>query len=68
MLRVSSSPEQTDDGPLRSVRLGNELRLFLASLVALYFELLIIRHLSTESRIFANLKNLPLVASFSASV
>ena len=64
MLHASSSPEQTGDGPSRSFRLSNELRLFLASLAALYFELLIIRYLSTEIRIFANLKNLPLVASF----
>jgi SAM-dependent methyltransferase len=64
MLHISSSPERTGDGPFRSFRLRNELRLFLASLVALYFELLIIRYLSTEIRIFANLKNLPLVASF----
>jgi SAM-dependent methyltransferase len=38
--------------------------LFLASFVALYFELLVIRYLSTEIRIFAYLKNLPLIASF----
>jgi SAM-dependent methyltransferase len=44
--------------------LRNQLHLFLASLVTLYFELLIIRYLSTEIRIFANLKNLPLIASF----
>jgi hypothetical protein len=48
---------------------GNNLRretviLFLASAVALYFELLTIRCLSTEVRVFANLKNLPLIASF----
>jgi SAM-dependent methyltransferase len=39
-------------------------RLFLASFVALYFELVIIRYLSTEIRAFAYLKNLPLIASF----
>ena len=38
--------------------------LFLASFVALYFELVIIRYLSTEIRAFAYLKNLPLIASF----
>lgn len=38
--------------------------LFLASFVALYFELIIIRYLSTEVRIFAYLKNLALIASF----
>lgn len=40
------------------------VRLFLASFLALYFELVVIRYLSTEIRIFAYLKNLPLIASF----
>lgn len=40
------------------------LNLASASFVALYFELLVIRYLPTEVRAFANLKNLPLVASF----
>ncbi len=40
------------------------LPLFLASFVALYFELVVIRYLSTEIRIFAYLKNLALIASF----
>ena len=39
-------------------------RLFLISFVALYFELIVIRWLSSEIRIFAYLKNLPLIASF----
>jgi hypothetical protein len=38
--------------------------LFLASFVALYFELVVIRYLSTEIRVFAYLKNLALIASF----
>jgi Spermine/spermidine synthase domain len=38
--------------------------LALASFAALYFELLVIRYLSTEVRVFTNFKNLPLVASF----
>jgi spermidine synthase len=38
--------------------------LFLASFLALYFELVVIRYLATEIRIFAYLKNLALVASF----
>lgn len=38
--------------------------LFLASFLALYFELVVIRYLSTEIRVFAYLKNLPLIASF----
>ena len=40
------------------------LQLFLASFLALYFELVIIRYLSTEIRMFAYMKNLPLIASF----
>jgi hypothetical protein len=42
----------------------NTLMLFLASFLALYFELVVIRYLSTEIRVFAYLKNLALVASF----
>jgi Spermine/spermidine synthase domain len=48
----------------RAPWLSEELGLFLASMVTLYFELLIIRYVSSEARVFANLKNLPLVASF----
>jgi len=40
------------------------LLLFLASFIALYFELAVIRYLSTEIRIFAYLKNLVLIACF----
>jgi Spermine/spermidine synthase domain len=40
------------------------LLLFLASCLALYFELIIIRYLSTEIRVFAYLKNLALIACF----
>ena len=40
------------------------LPLFLASFLALYFELIVIRYLSTEIRVFAYLKNLALIASF----
>src|SRR3972149_3079065 len=40
------------------------LKLLLASFLVLYFELVIIRYLSTEIRIFAYMKNLPLIASF----
>ena len=42
----------------------NETKLFLASAVTLYFELLVIRYLPTEVRVFTNLKNLPLISSF----
>jgi hypothetical protein len=48
----------------QALSLTDELILFLASMVTLYFELLIIRYVSSEVRVFANLKNLPLVASF----
>ncbi|MGA2416301.1 MAG: hypothetical protein ABSF59_17740 [Candidatus Sulfotelmatobacter sp.] len=63
MTSISPTPERPGKGMI-PVRLRKELPLFLASLAALYFELLIIRYLSTEVRVFANLKNLPLVASF----
>jgi hypothetical protein len=42
----------------------DSLALFLASFLALYFELVIIRYLSSEIRVFAYLKNLALIASF----
>jgi len=38
--------------------------LFLASSLTLYFELLVIRYLTAEVRVFTNLKNLPLIAAF----
>ena len=38
--------------------------LFLSSFTALYFELVVIRYLSTEVRVFAYLKNLALIACF----
>jgi spermidine synthase len=40
------------------------LLLFIASTAALYFELVIIRYLASEIRLFAYLKNMPLIASF----
>jgi len=39
-------------------------QLLVLSFLALYFELIVIRWLSSEIRIFAYLKNLPLIASF----
>ena len=39
-------------------------KLFLASIAALYFELLVIRYIGTEIRVFTNLKNIPLMACF----
>lgn len=58
--------DYADQRPLLSSQGGikNDLRLLLASFLALYFELLLIRYLSTEVRVFAYIKNLPLIASF----
>jgi hypothetical protein len=48
----------------RGSSLCNSSRLFLSSFLALYFEVLLIRYLTAEVRIFTNLKNFPLIASF----
>ena len=48
----------------RKVVTKSHLRLLLASFLALYFELLVIRYVSTEIRIFAYIQNLLLIASF----
>lgn len=68
---MSFSGDATDRGapasevsPDRFKPVQGALLLFLASFVALYFELVVIRYLSTEIRIFAYLKNLALIASF----
>src|SRR5947199_3628240 len=58
-VQATESVEQSHDTYGRNV-----LMLFLASFLALYFELVVIRYLSTEIRVFAYLKNLALVASF----
>src|SRR5262245_57630988 len=42
----------------------NKFELFLISFAALFLELVVIRWLSTEVRIFAYFKNLPLMAAF----
>ena len=39
-------------------------KLLLASIASLYFELVMIRYLGTEIRVFTNLKNIPLIACF----
>jgi hypothetical protein len=52
---------------LRDERLSsfwNSRQLFLGSFLTLYFEVLVIRYLTAEVRVFANLKNFPLIASF----
>ncbi len=57
--------EATETSPVVSgLGASNLLMLFLASFLTLYFELVIIRYLSTEIRVFAYLKNLALIASF----
>ncbi len=43
---------------------GASNSLFIASCAALYFEVLVIRYLGSEVRVFAYLKNLSLIASF----
>src|SRR5436190_3123734 len=58
-VQTTESVEQSHDTYGRNV-----LTLFLASFLALYFELVVIRYLSTEIRVLAYLKNLALVASF----
>jgi len=60
--REAPASRATPGGSRWSAR--NLLPLFLASFVALYFEVIVIRYLSTEIRIFAYLKNLALIASF----
>jgi hypothetical protein len=44
--------------------LGPGLALFIASVSALYFELIVIRYVTTEISLFGTLKNLVLVACF----
>ena len=46
------------------MRATDVFKLFGISFLALYFELVIIRYLGTEIRVFAYFKNLPLIASF----
>lgn len=60
---VSDGP-QGSFSPGRTGALRTSCLLFLASFVALYFEVVVIRYLSTEVRVFAYVKNLPLIASF----
>jgi SAM-dependent methyltransferase len=53
-----------NDGSFAKARRRDAWPLFLASFAALYFELVVIRYLSTEIRTFAYLKNVALIASF----
>ena len=52
------------EGLPKMARKKDALELFLVSLLALFLELAVIRWLSTEVRIFAYFKNLPLMAAF----
>ncbi len=61
-LETPSAGASPANSSARRTELGRQL--FLASFLALYFELLVIRYLSTEIRTFAYLKNLPLIATF----
>src|ERR1035441_10465315 len=56
--------EKVDDTFSRNYVNRSSTKLFFASFAALFFELLVIRYLSTEIRVFAYLKNLPLLACF----
>lgn len=49
---------------LKSLNGNSQRQLLLLSILALFCELLIIRWLSTEIRIFAYFKNLPLMSAF----
>jgi len=62
--RLISTLEDLDD--FYGTRRGSEraIDLFLVSFLGLFFEILIIRWLSTEVRIFAYFKNLPLISCF----
>ncbi len=67
MIMVSGKSVEPERQVVSGVKVSspqNVLMLFLASFLALYFELVVIRYLSTEIRVFAYLKNLALVASF----
>ncbi len=68
-VNVSRSFASGTDAKLQSARLIQEegpamLRLFLASFAALYLEIVLIRWIGTEVRVFAFVQNLALVASF----
>lgn len=63
MREVAENAGEVKPSAVRSKPPGLGL-LFLASFAALYFELVMIRYLSTEIRVFAYIQNLPLIASF----
>src|SRR5580693_5958087 len=67
MTVLQPSPRSPGNGYLveeRRFPFSNSSQLFLASFLSLYFEVFVIRYLTSEVRVFANLKNLLLIASF----
>ncbi len=60
----SSLATVVDGSPRRNGELQQLLRLFLLSVFLLYMEILLIRWISTEIRVFAYINNLPLIACF----
>ena len=67
MTVLQPSPRSPGNGYLveeRRFPFSNSSQLFLASFLTLYFEVLVIRYLTSEVRVFANLKNFLLIASF----
>jgi hypothetical protein len=58
-----SDPLINAESPIQSSN-KSLIRVFAVSMAALYFELLVIRYIGTEIRIFAYLKNITLIAGF----
>src|SRR6266404_4151238 len=58
-----SDPLIDAENPIQSSN-KSLIRIFAVSMAALYFELLVIRYIGTEIRIFAYLKNITLIAGF----
>jgi MFS family permease len=64
-IELAEGQHQNFDNPVESEQASPSVSLlFLASFAALFFELAIIRYLSTEVRLFAYFKNLALIACF----
>jgi len=59
---VEHAPQEIPSAGKPAIK--SHLRLLLASFLALFFELLVIRYVSTEIRVFAYIQNLLLIASF----
>jgi hypothetical protein len=65
-MRTENAEPRHSDDPTKSERATHAAgrRLLLASVAALYFELVVIRYVGAEVRVFTNLKNIPLIACF----